>query len=146
MFISTAYAQSASPGGGDFLIQLLPLVLIFVVFYFLLIRPQQKRMKEHKEMLGAVRRGDRIVTNGGLVGTVTRVDEDDDMLTVEIADGVRVKVLRSMLSDVRGKGEPISKAGNKKKNAKDDEPANDADAEKDDEDKGGAEKDSAAKS
>ena len=114
MLISTAYAQTAGAGGGDFLIQLAPLVLIFVVFYFLLIRPQQKRMKEHKEMLANVRRGDRIVGNGGLIGTVTKVSDDDDTLTVEIADGVRVQMARGMLAEVRGKGEPVSKPAKKK--------------------------------
>ena len=118
MLISTAHAQSLGGGGGDFVIQLLPLVLIFAVFYFLLIRPQQKRMKQHKEMLANVRRGDRIVGNGGLVGTVTKVSDDDDTLTVEIAEGVRVQMLRSMLAEVRGKGEPVSKPP-KKKAAKD---------------------------
>ena len=114
MLISTAHAQSLGGGGGDFVIQLLPLVLIFVVFYFLLIRPQQKRMKQHKEMLANVRRGDRIVGNGGLMGTVTKVSDDDDTLTVEIAEGVRVQMLRSMLAEVRGKGEPVSKPPKKK--------------------------------
>lgn len=114
MLISTAHAQSFGGGGGDFIIQLLPLVLIFVVFYFLLIRPQQKRMKQHKEMLANVRRGDRIVGNGGLMGTVTKVNDDDDTMTVEIADGVRVQMLRSMLAEVRGKGEPVSKPPKKK--------------------------------
>ena len=114
MLISTAHAQSLGGGGGDFIIQLLPLVLIFVVFYFLLIRPQQKRMKQHKEMLANVRRGDRIVGNGGLMGTVTKVSDDDDTLTVEIAEGVRVQMLRSMLAEVRGKGEPVSKPPKKK--------------------------------
>lgn len=114
MLISTAHAQSLGGGGGDFLVQLLPLVLIFVVFYFLLIRPQQKRMKQHKEMLANVRRGDRIVGNGGLMGTVTKVSDDDDTLTVEIADGVRVQMLRSMLAEVRGKGEPVGKPPKKK--------------------------------
>ncbi|MEQ8586079.1 MAG: preprotein translocase subunit YajC [Thalassobaculaceae bacterium] len=114
MLISTAYAQTGGAAGGDFLIQLLPLVLIFVVFYFLLIRPQQKRMKAHKEMLANVRRGDRIVGNGGLMGTVTKVNDDDDTLTVEIADGIRVQMLRSMLAEVRGKGEPVSKPPKKK--------------------------------
>ncbi|MDF1791618.1 MAG: preprotein translocase subunit YajC [Thalassobaculaceae bacterium] len=114
MFISTAHAQSLGGGGGDFVIQLLPLVLIFVVFYFLLIRPQQKRMKQHKEMLANVRRGDRVVGNGGLIGTVTKVHDDDETMTVEIADGVRVQMLRSMLAEVRGKGEPVSKPAKKK--------------------------------
>lgn len=128
MLISTAYAQTGGAAGGDFLIQLLPLVLIFVVFYFLLIRPQQKRMKAHKEMLANVRRGDRIVGNGGLMGTVTKVNDDDDTLTVEIADGIRVQMLRSMLAEVRGKGEPVSKPP-KKKGGKADDSAKDADGE-----------------
>ena len=117
MLISTAHAQSLGGGGGDFVIQLLPLVLIFAVFYFLLIRPQQKRMKQHKEMLANVRRGDRVVGNGGLMGTVTKVSDDDDTLTVEIAEGVRVQMLRSMLAEVRGKGEPVSKPAKKKAGA-----------------------------
>ncbi|WPZ32991.1 preprotein translocase subunit YajC [Thalassobaculum sp. OXR-137] len=123
MLISTAHAQSLGGGGGDFVIQLLPLVLIFVVFYFLLIRPQQKRMKQHKEMLANVRRGDRIVGNGGLMGTVTKVSDDDDTLTVEIAEGVRVQMLRSMLAEVRGKGEPVSKPPKKKASKAEDEAA-----------------------
>lgn len=131
MLISTAYAQTGGAPGGDFLIQLLPLVLIFVVFYFLLIRPQQKRMKAHKEMLANVRRGDRVVGNGGLIGTVTKVSDDDDTLTVEISDGVRVQMVRSMLAEVRGKGEPVSKPP-KKKGAKSDGPASDAPAEAND--------------
>jgi len=104
MFISPAFAQDAgSPMGGG-IEAFLPLILIFVVFYFLLIRPQQKRMKKHKEMLSAVRRGDRIVTNGGVIGTVTRVHDAE--LTVEIAEGVRVKVMRDMVANVLAKTEP----------------------------------------
>jgi preprotein translocase subunit YajC len=83
---------------------LLPLVLIFVVFYFLLIRPQQKKAKAHREMLKVLRRGDRIVTSGGLIGKITRVTENE--LTVEIADDVRVRVARGMISDVLAKTEP----------------------------------------
>lgn len=107
MFISTAFAQEAgaADGGGGLLIQILPLVLIFVVFYLLLIRPQQKRMKTHREMLGALRRGDRVVTGGGIVGTVTKAGDDE--LTVEIAEGVRVRVLRSTVSTVLSKPEPV---------------------------------------
>ncbi|MCB9957840.1 MAG: preprotein translocase subunit YajC [Rhodospirillaceae bacterium] len=107
MFISTAFAQEAgaADGGGGLLIQILPLVLIFVVFYLLLIRPQQKRMKTHREMLGALRRGDRVVTGGGIVGTVTKTGDDE--LTVEIAEGVRVRVLRSTVSTVLSKTEPV---------------------------------------
>jgi len=103
MFISPAYAQAADGGMGGFG-SLLPLVLIFVVFYFLLIRPQQKKAKEHRAMLGVLRRGDRIVTSGGLIGKITRVNENE--LTVEIADDVRVRVVRSMISDVLAKTEP----------------------------------------
>ena len=103
MFISPAYAQAADGGMGGFG-SLLPLVLIFVVFYFLLIRPQQKKAKEHRAMLGVLRRGDRIVTSGGLIGKITRVNENE--LTVEIADDVRVRVARGMVSYVLAKTEP----------------------------------------
>ncbi len=104
MFISPAYAQAAGGGFGG-LESMLPLILIFVVFYFLLIRPQQKKAKAHKEMLGALRRGDHIVTAGGLVGQITKVVSDNE-LTVEIADGVKVKVMRAMISDIMAKTEP----------------------------------------
>lgn len=98
MFITPAYAQGA--GGGDALTSFLPIILIFVIFYFLLIRPQQKKMKAHREMLGQVKRGDRVLTGGGIIGNVIRVREDTDEVTVEIADGVRVEVLRGTISDV----------------------------------------------
>ena len=105
MFISEAYAQAGGePGTGDFLISLLPLILIFVVFYFLLIRPQQKRMKDHRDMLSALRRGDRIVTGGGIIGQVIKVADDE--CTVEIGEGMRVKVLRSTIQSVLSKPEP----------------------------------------
>jgi len=103
MLISPAYAQAAGGGQGDLLMSLLPLVLIFVVFYFLLIRPQQKRAKEHKAMLGALRRGDRVVTGGGIVGTIARVPNDEEVV-VEVADGVRVRVLRGTISTILAKG------------------------------------------
>lgn len=108
MFISTAYAQAAgaSASGMDSLISFVPLILIFIVFYFMLIRPQQKKMKEHKAMLDAVRRGDRVITGGGIIGTVIRVGDDDE-LTVEIAENVRVRCLRSTLSMVLTKSEPV---------------------------------------
>lgn len=101
MFISTAFAQTsgaAAPGGASFLIQLLPLVLIFAVFYFLLIRPQQRKMKEHRATIEAVKKGDQVVTAGGIVGKVTRVD--DSYVDVEVAQGVKVKVVKTTLSDV----------------------------------------------
>ena len=91
-------------GGQNALVTFLPLILIFVVFYFLLIRPQQKRMKEHRTMLQALRRGDRIVTGGGMIGTITRAGDEE--LTIEVADGVRVKVLRSTVNTVLAKPEP----------------------------------------
>ncbi|MGE0718195.1 MAG: preprotein translocase subunit YajC [Alphaproteobacteria bacterium] len=99
MLISPAYAQAAGGGQADMLMSLAPLVLIFVVFYFLLIRPQQKRMKDHKAMLGTLRRGDKVVTGGGIIGTVARVPTDDEV-AVDIADGVRVRVLRSTITSV----------------------------------------------
>ncbi len=108
MFISPAYAQSAgtSPGGG--LEALLPLVLIFVVFYFLLIRPQQKKMKQHKATLAAIRRGDTVVTGGGIIGKVSRVTDDGPEVQVEIAPDVKVKVQRELISAVISKSEAIA--------------------------------------
>lgn len=87
---------------------LMPIVLIFVVFYFLLIRPQQKKMREHREMLSAIRRGDRVVTGGGLVAQVIKVG-DDDQVTLEIAENVRVKVIRSTITTVLAKPQPAGK-------------------------------------
>ena len=108
MFISPAYAQAAGGAGGIFgsLGGLMPLILIFAVFYFLLIRPQQKKAKQHKEMLAALRRGDRIVTGGGIVGTVTKV-VDDNELSVEISQGVKVRVQRGMVAAVLSKTDPV---------------------------------------
>lgn len=106
MIIGTAYAQAAGApgGGGDFISMMLPLVLIFVVFYFLLIRPQQKRMKEHRAKIESVRRGDKVITGGGIVGTVSKVEGEE--ATVEIADGVRVRVMKGTITDVLSKAEP----------------------------------------
>jgi preprotein translocase subunit YajC len=109
MLISPAYAQV--PGAGLFdqsaLIQFLPLVLIFIVFYFLLIRPQQKKAKDHRTMLDALRRGDRIVTGGGILGTVNKVVGPEEV-EVDIAPGVRVKVLRSTITSVLAKPDPAA--------------------------------------
>jgi preprotein translocase subunit YajC len=106
MLISTAYAQTGgADGGSGMLIQLLPLVLIFVVFYFLIIRPQQKKVKDHKAMVDALRRGDRVVTTGGIIGTVTKVTGDREV-GLEIADGVRVRVMRGMIAEVMARTEP----------------------------------------
>jgi preprotein translocase subunit YajC len=105
MFITPAYAQSAA-GSGDFLIQILPFLLIFVIMYFLIIRPQQRRLKDHKEMVAALRRGDTVVTGGGLIGKVTKADDDE--LVVELAPGMKVKVIRSTITEVRSKNQPVS--------------------------------------
>jgi preprotein translocase subunit YajC len=107
MFVTPAFAQGSSPFGGDnMLIQLLPFVLIFVIMYFLILRPQQKKTRDHQELVKNLRRGDTVITSGGLVGKVTKV-VDDDQIEVEIADGVRVRQVRSMVSGVRAKGEPV---------------------------------------
>src|SRR5215831_2300931 len=110
MLISTAHAQSL--GLPSFLdsqsaLQFMPLILIFVVFYFLLIRPQQKKAKEHRATLEALRRGDRVVTGGGIIGTVVRVDGPEEV-TVDIAEGVRVRVVRSTITSVVAKPEPAA--------------------------------------
>jgi len=109
MLISPAFAQAAGAAPeGSIIEAILPLVLIFIVFYFLLIRPQQKKMKKHKASLTAIRRGDRIVTGGGIIGSVTKVNENDNELTVEIAKDVKVKVQREMVAHVLSKTEPAS--------------------------------------
>ncbi len=108
MWISPAYAQDAAAAGGGFgIVQLLPLVLIFVVFYFLLIRPQQKKMKDHRAMVQALKRGDRVVTAGGIVGEVTK-DQSDTEVQVEIAEGVRVRMQRSAISELLTKSAPAN--------------------------------------
>jgi preprotein translocase subunit YajC len=104
MFESPAYAATGGAAGGaaGFFNMVFPLVLIFVIFYFLLIRPQQKRLKQHQALIGAVKPRDTAVTNGGLIGKVTKVDEHE--VELEVAQGVRVRVMKSMLSDVRPHG------------------------------------------
>ena len=106
MWITPAYAQGAFGGGSDMFVQLLPFALIFVIMYFLILRPQQQRAKQHQEMVKNLRRGDSVVTNGGTLGKVTKV-VDEDQIEIEIAQGVRVRQLRSMVSEVRAKGEPV---------------------------------------
>src|SRR5712691_9520473 len=114
MLVTPAYAQAApfgfGFGGGDLLTNLLPFVLIFVIMYFLILRPQQKRAKDHQELIKNLRRGDTVITSGGLVGKVTKV-VDDEQIEVEIADGVRVRQVLSMVSGVREKGEPVKDEG-----------------------------------
>ncbi|MDA0240999.1 MAG: preprotein translocase subunit YajC, partial [Proteobacteria bacterium] len=108
---SPAYAQAVGGGflGGGFG-QLLPLILIFAVFYFLLIRPQQRKAKMHREMLAAIRRGDKVVTGGGIMGTVAKVLNDHE-LSIEIAEGIRVRVQRGMIAQVMSKTAPGEQAG-----------------------------------
>jgi len=112
MFVTPAFAQGGLLGGGsdNMLVSLLPFVLIIVIMYFLVLRPQQKRVREHQELVKNLRRGDTVVTSGGLVGKVTKV-VDDEQIEVEIADGVRVRQVRSMVSGVRTKGEPVKDDG-----------------------------------
>ena len=105
----TAYAQTAAGAAPSPLLQMLPLLAIMVIFYFLLIRPQQKRAKEHRAMIAAVKRNDMVVTSGGLIGKVTKVEDAE--VEVEIAPNVRVKVVKATLSDVRVKGEAANDSG-----------------------------------
>jgi preprotein translocase subunit YajC len=106
MLVTPAYAQTSPFGGDSMLVSLLPFILIFAIMYFLILRPQQRRAKEHQELVKNVRRGDTVITTGGLVGKVTKV-VDDEQLEVEIADGVRIRQVRSMISGVRAKSEPV---------------------------------------
>jgi len=112
MLITPAYAQTAGGGGGDFLVTLFPFLIVFAIIYLLILRPQQKRIKEHKAMVSGVRRGDTVVTAGGLIGKVTKVADDNEVV-VEVAEGVRVRVVRSTLSDVRSKTEPAANEASK---------------------------------
>lgn len=106
MFITPAFAQSPGATSPDFLLQLMPILLMFVIFYFLLFRPQQQKLKTHREMITNLRRGDTVVTSGGIIGKVTKV-VDDRELEVEIAPNVRVRVVRGTVAEVRVKGEPV---------------------------------------
>jgi preprotein translocase subunit YajC len=113
MFVTPAYAQAAGGGAPDIFISILPFLLIFVIMYFLIIRPQRTQMKKRQEMLAAIRRGDTVVTGGGLVGKVTKVIDDNE-LEVDLGNGVKVVSLRSMIADVRVKGEPVANQNAKK--------------------------------
>lgn len=112
MFITPAFAQAAGngagagAGGASFLVNILPLILIFAILYFMIIRPQNKRMREHRDMIAALRRGDTVVTGGGIVGKVANV-EDNEVL-VEIAEGVKIKVVKSTITEVRSKIKPVA--------------------------------------
>ena len=114
MWVTPAFAQEATgttaAGGSTLLLQLMPFVLIFVIMYFLIIRPQRQKMKLHQEMVRAVRRGDTIVTNGGLIGKIARV-VDEAEIELEIAEKTKVRVARSAIAEVRSKGEPVKEEG-----------------------------------
>jgi preprotein translocase subunit YajC len=108
LFVSPAYAQAAAaPGAGSMIGQFLPLIMIFGIMYFLLIRPQQKKMKELKAMIQAVRRGDEVITAGGIIGKVTKVS-DENRVEIEIATGVKVQVVKSTITQVLSKTEPAT--------------------------------------
>ena len=107
MFATPAFAQAAGGGAGSAFASFVPLILIFAIMYFLLIRPQQKKMKEHRAMVEALRRGDQVLTQGGIIGKVTKVQEDGT-IEVEIAEGVKVKVLRHTIAQVMNKTEPAA--------------------------------------
>jgi preprotein translocase subunit YajC len=111
MFVTPAYAQGVA-GGPDVFISILPFVLIFVIMYFLIIRPQRQQMKKRGEMIAAIRRGDTVITGGGLIGKVTKANDDD--LEIDLGNGVKVTALRATIADVRVKGEPIANQNAKK--------------------------------
>jgi preprotein translocase subunit YajC len=114
-----AYAQAAQDTFGMLNTLLIPTMLIIGIMYFLMIRPQQKRLKEHQAMVAAIRRGDTIVTSGGIIGKVAKVEDQE--LQVEIAEGVKIKILRSTVSEVRGKGEGATASPKAKDKDKDKE-------------------------
>ncbi|MBN9039992.1 MAG: preprotein translocase subunit YajC [Rhizobiales bacterium 62-47] len=118
MLITPAFAQAAGAAGdtNSMLMSLLPFALIFVIMYFLILRPQQRKVKEHNDLVKNIRRGDTVVTSGGLVGKVTKV-VDDEQIEFEISDGVRVRQMRQMISGVRTKGEPAKDKGEAKDGA-----------------------------
>jgi preprotein translocase subunit YajC len=107
MFVSQAFAQGAGGTGGDLFAMIVPLILIMAVFWFLLIRPQQKRAKEHQELIQGIRRGDVVATSGGLIGKVARVVDDNEVL-LEVADNVRMRFQKQAISELRAKGEPVA--------------------------------------
>lgn len=109
MWVTPAYAQGFGGGGADIVTTLLPFALIFVIMYFLILRPQRQTAKRREEMLKAIRRGDTVVTNGGIVGKVTKV-VDDTEVELQIAEGVKVRAMRNLIAEVRVKAEPV--AGN----------------------------------
>lgn len=110
MFITPALAQSGSPFGDPFSGILIPMLIMVLIFYFLVIRPQSQRAKQHREMIDRVRRGDTVVTSGGFIAKVTRVPDNSDEVEVELTDAIKVRVLRRTLLEVRSKSEPVKDA------------------------------------
>ena len=112
MFFTPAYAQAAGGSVGTMggLAGIIPFILMFVIFYFLLIRPQQKRMKEHKKMVENLRRGDQVITAGGIHGKVTKVGQEDEA-ELQIADGVKIRIVKSTIANVVSKTEPAANDG-----------------------------------
>lgn len=111
MFVTEAHAQTGGiGGGGDLLIQFLPFILIFVIMYFLIIRPQRQKAQRHRDMVANLRRGDTVVTSGGLIGKVAKVVDENEM-QIEISEGVKVRAIRGMIAEVRAKGEPVKDDG-----------------------------------
>ncbi|WBU63169.1 preprotein translocase subunit YajC [Paracoccus aerodenitrificans] len=106
MFVSPAYAQAAGPGGGSAISSLVMMAAIFGIMYFLVLRPQQKRMKQHREMVSGLKRGDLVVTQGGLIGKIT--DVKDEEVSVEIAQGVKVRVVRSTVAQTIDRTPPAA--------------------------------------
>jgi preprotein translocase subunit YajC len=113
MFVTPAYAQTATGGTPEILMSIMPFILIFIIMYFLIIRPQRNQMKKRGEMLSNIRRGDTVVTGGGLVGKVSKVIDDSE-LEVDLGNGLKVTALRATIADVRVKGEPIANQNAKK--------------------------------
>ncbi len=107
MFVTPAFAQAVGAPGSAFT-SFIPLILIFAIMYFLLIRPQQKKAKDHQAMVAALRRGDQVVTSGGLIGKVVRVKDEANEIEVELAEGVKVRVVRSTVAQVLSKTEPAA--------------------------------------
>jgi preprotein translocase subunit YajC len=110
MFITEAFAQTGTAASSSsLLLQFAPILLIFVIMYFLILRPNQQRQKAHREMVANLRRGDTVVTGGGFIGKVAKVEDNE--VQVELAEGLRVKVVRGTITEVRAKGEPVKDAG-----------------------------------
>jgi preprotein translocase subunit YajC len=107
MFVTPAFAQAPLSASDPFSSLMIPMLLMLAIFYFLLIRPQSKRAKDHRDRMNSVRRGDTVITSGGMVGRVTKVTDTSDEIEVELADNLKVRIIKSTLMDVRSKGEPV---------------------------------------